>query len=151
MLKITMDTPGRDEELELARRTMGDDSPEAVLERGEVRAAIGPEDLVKLRALLREITIRDELVGYIVEIVRKTRVDDSVMVGAGPRATQALILGSRIRAVMASRDFVTPDDVKSISLSVLEHRLALRPEYEIEGLAVAEVIERILKEVAVPR
>jgi MoxR-like ATPase len=72
-------------------------------------------------------------------------------VGGGPRATQALLLASRAHAAIAGRDFATPDDVKAMAAPVLEHRLILRPEYEIEGLASGEVIERILQDVAVPR
>jgi MoxR-like ATPase len=72
-------------------------------------------------------------------------------VGAGPRATQALLLASRANAAITGRDFVTPDDIKSMAVPVLEHRLILRPEFEIEGLGVVEVIQRILQEIAVPR
>jgi MoxR-like ATPase len=72
-------------------------------------------------------------------------------VGAGPRATQALILAGRTHAAINDRDFITPDDIKIMALPVLEHRLILRPEYEIEGLTVDEVIGEILKEIAVPR
>ncbi len=151
MLKITMTAPGRDEELILAQRMLGADSPEATLERGAVRAVIKPEDLRELRASLQGITLREELLGYIVDVVRGTRQHESVLVGAGPRATQSLLLGARAFAAMAGRDFVTPDDIKVMALPVLEHRLILRPEFEIEGLSVLEVIERILQEVAVPR
>jgi len=74
-----------------------------------------------------------------------------VLVGASPRATQALLLASRVFAAMEGRDFVTPDDVKALALPVLEHRLILRPEYEIEGLTIPEVVQRVLQEVTVPR
>jgi MoxR-like ATPase len=72
-------------------------------------------------------------------------------VGAGPRATQALLLASRARAALGGRDFVTPDDARSLAGPVLGHRLVLRPEYEIEGLTIDEVVNRILEHVAVPR
>ena len=85
------------------------------------------------------------------DIVRATRSHESVLVGAGPRATQSLIMAARAHAVLAGRDFVTPDDVKAMALPVLEHRLILRPEFEIEGLTVAEVIQQILQQIAVPR
>ena len=88
---------------------------------------------------------------YIVDIVRLTRQHQSVLVGAGPRATQALILASRTYAAINGRDFITPDDIKTMALPVLEHRLILRPEYELEGLSLKEVVEEILKKVAVPR
>ena len=151
MLKITMTAPGRDEELILAQRMLGDDSPEATLARGVVQPVIKAEDLRELRRGLQGITLREELVGYIVDVVRGTRQHESVLVGAGPRATQSLLAAARAYAAMGGRDFVTPDDIKAMAVPVLEHRLILRPEFEIEGLSVGEVIERILQEIAVPR
>ena len=146
-----MTAPGRDEELILAQRMLGDDSPEATLGRGTVQAVIKAEELGELRRSMQGITLREELVGYIVDIVRATRQHESVLVGAGPRATQSLLLAARAHSAMGGRDFVTPDDIKAMAVPVLEHRLILRPEFEIEGLAVGEVIERILQEIAVPR
>ena len=151
MLKITMGYPDRDQEMALAKRTLGDDAPEAVLDRGEVQGVITPEELSKLRRVLQQVVVRDELAAYIVEIVRKTRADDGILVGSGPRATQAFLLSTRVLAAMEGRDFVTPDDVKAMALPVLEHRLILRPELEIEGLTVPEVVQRLLQEVSVPR
>ena len=151
MLKITMDPPGKDEELILAQRMLGKDSPENTLASGAVQQIITPEVLTKLRLALEGILVKTDLVSYVVDIVRKTRTHQSVLVGAGPRATQALLLSSRAFATVNGRDFVTPDDIKTMANPVLEHRLILRPEYEIEGLTVKEVIENILKEIAVPR
>lgn len=151
MLKISMDHPGREEELSLARRMLGKESPEYVLNSGRVKQVITPEILAKLRESLEGILVKEELSGYIVDIVRQTRSHPSVLVGAGPRATQALILAGRTNAAINGRDFITPDDIKAMALPVLEHRLILRPEYEIEGLTVREVVGEILKEIAVPR
>ena len=151
MLKISMDHPGREEELSLARRMLGKEAPEKVLVGGQVKQIITPEILSKLRESLEEILVKEELSGYIVDIVRQTRRHSSVLVGAGPRATQALILASRTHAAIDGRDFITPDDIKTMALPVLEHRLILRPEFEIEGLTVVEVVGEILKKVAVPR
>ena len=151
MLKISMDHPGREEELSLARRMLGKEAPEKVLVGGQVKQIITPEILAKLRESLEEILVKEELSGYIVDIVRQTRRHPSVLVGAGPRATQALILAGRTHAAINGRDFTTPDDIKTMALPVLEHRLILRPEYEIEGLTADEVIGEILKEIAVPR
>jgi MoxR-like ATPase len=151
LLKITMDPPGKDEELTLAQRMLGKDSPENTLASGAVQQIITPEVLTKLRMALEGILVKADLVAYVVDIVRKTRTHQSVLVGAGPRATQALLLSSRAFATVNARDFVTPDDIKTMAYPVLEHRLILRPEYEIEGLTVKEVIENILKEIAVPR
>ena len=151
MLKITMKAPDRAEELLLAERTMTPEAPEALLAQGAVRPVIRAEDLTSLREALSHVVIRDELTGYIVDVVRATRQHESVLVGAGPRATQALIMASRANAAISGRDFVTPDDVKAMALPVLEHRLILRPEFEIEGLTVSEVIVQILQQIAVPR
>jgi MoxR-like ATPase len=151
MLKITMEPPGKDEELKLAHRMLGKDAPENTLASGAVQQIITPEVLTKLRDALQGILVKEELVSYIVDIVRKTRTHQSILVGAGPRATQALLLSSRAFAVIHGRDFVTPDDIKAMAGSILAHRLILRPEYEIEGLTVKEVIDNILKEIAVPR
>ena len=151
MLKITMECPLRDEELLLARRMLGSDAPESVLAADRIKPVISVGDLVGLRSQLEQITVRDELIAYMVDIVRGTRNHDSVMVGAGPRATQALLLSSRAQAAINDRDYVTPDDVKAMTVPVLGHRIILRPEYEIEGVTVAEVIHQLLEKIAVPR
>jgi MoxR-like ATPase len=151
MLKVLMKTPDRASELELAQRMLGNNSPEEALAAGVVESVITAEDLSALRHSLSQITVRSEIVSYVVDVVRATRENDTVLVGAGPRATQALLLASRAHAALADRDFVTPDDVKSLTEAVLGHRLVLRPEYEIEGVTVTEVIGKILEQVAVPR
>jgi MoxR-like ATPase len=151
MLRIPMLHPDRDEELTLARRMLGKESPEAVLKSGAVQPVITDEALSALRQQLEEIRVKEELVAYLVDIVRQTRKHQGVLVGAGPRATQALLLSSRAAAALDGRDFVTPDDIKKMAVPVLGHRIILRPEYEIEGLAIEEVIEQILQEVTVPR
>jgi MoxR-like ATPase len=151
MLKISMMPPERAEELALAQRTLGRESPEALLNGGAVQAVIKPEDIVGLRQQLEAIVMRDELTGYLVDVVRATRQHESILVGAGPRATQSLMLACRASAAVSGRDFVTPDDIKAMAVPVLEHRLILRPEFEIEGLGTAEVIQQILQQIAVPR
>jgi MoxR-like ATPase len=151
MLKITMRAPDRAEELSLAQRTMTKDAPETILSQGAVQPAIKAEDLVALREALASITMREELIGYLVDIVRASRQHESILVGAGPRATQSLIMAARARAALSDRDFVTPDDIKEMTPPVLEHRLILRPEFEIEGVTVLEVIQQILQQIAVPR
>ncbi len=151
LLKITMDLPKKEEELTLAQRMLGEESPEAVLAGNSIERVITVETLADLRKSLMNVTVREELVRYIVDIVRGSRSHQSVLVGAGPRATQALLLAGRAFAAIEGRDFVTPDDIKYMVSSVLEHRLILRPEYEIEGLTVAEVLQEILEDTTVPR
>jgi MoxR-like ATPase len=107
-------------------------------------------ELARARQALSDVSMRREIAAYIVDIARRTRTHESILVGAGPRATQALVLSSRAHAALAGRDFVTPDDVKALAVPVLEHRLILRPEFEIEGMTAAESVEKILESVAVP-
>ncbi len=151
MLKIVMGYPGREEEVSLAQRMLTTEAPEVVLASQNVQAVATEESLARIHGALGGIVLKDELMGYLVDIVRGTRAHASVLVGAGPRATQALVLASRASAALAGRDFVTPDDIKAMTSPVLEHRLILRPEFEIEGLSVSEVIQQILQGVAVPR
>ncbi|MCE5277953.1 MAG: MoxR family ATPase [Planctomycetaceae bacterium] len=151
MLKIMMDCPARAEELALARRMLGPDSPETVLDAGGVAAVIQGSHLKAFRRCLQTITVKDDLLAYVVDVVRGTREHESVLVGAGPRGTQALLAAARARAAIVGRDFVTPDDVRDMAGPALQHRLILRPEYEIEGLTVEEVISRILQGLTVPR
>lgn len=151
MLKITMDYPDEADELQLARGMIEAASPESILAGGSVRPVLAPGELVQIRESLDSVVVREELLGYIVRVIRQTRKHESVLVGAGPRATQALLLASRAAAALDGRDFVTPDDVKTLALPVLTHRLLLRPEYEIEGLTIPEVIHQLLDSVPVPR
>src|SRR6266404_2321777 len=119
MLKITMKPPERAEELTLAQRTMTKEAPEALLANGAVQAVIKAQDLQDLREQLATIVMRDELIAYLVDLVRATRQHESVLVGAGPRATQSLIMAARAYAAISGRDFVTPHDIKTMALPVL--------------------------------
>ena len=151
LLKITISWPEREEELELARRMLANDSPESTLESGQVNAILQRDHIERLRGELNQITVRDELVSYVVDLVRRTRTHEGLLSGAGPRATQALLLASRAFAALESRDFVTPDDVRTLALPVLEHRLILKPEFEMEGTTTADIVRQLLADVPVPR
>jgi len=151
MAKTKMEPPNREDEITLAQRMIDETSPEATLASGAVEAVISAEDLGRLRHGLNGILVKPELLGYMVDLVRGTRHHDSVLIGAGPRATQSLLLASQAQAAISGRDFVTPDDIKMMAVPVFEHRLILRPEYEIEGLTVGEVIEKVIELVTVPR
>ena len=151
MLKIPMTWPAGAEELSLARRSLNESAPEAVLQRGEVTQCISEAELLGLRDAMSLILVSDPLVDYAVQVVRRTRSDDAVLVGAGPRASQALLRAARAWAALAGRDFVSPDDIRAVAAPVLEHRILLRPESELEGVRISEVLNRILHEVPVPR
>jgi len=151
MLKIRMDVPDRNEELKLAERMLGEDAPETVLNRGSVETVVTETTLPRLRASLNQVLVKPELLTYLVDIIRETRRHDSVLVGAGPRATQALLLASRAYAALHGRDYVTPDDVRVLVQPILEHRMVLRPEFEIEGTEIVAIVRQILEKVPVPR
>ncbi len=150
LLKITIGFPGRDAEMELANRMLASESPEQVLARGDVKPVLGPGQLSTARAALQDVEMRPELVNYVVDLVRRSRTEESLLVGAGPRATQALLSASRAHAALALRDFVTPDDVKAMAPGVLTHRFIVRPEYEIEGITANEIVTRLMESVSVP-
>jgi MoxR-like ATPase len=151
LLRVEMDYPQREEELALAHKSLGNETPERILQCGSVEAVLTDADIVRMREALQGITMREELTAYVVDLIRETRKMDSIQVGAGPRATQALLLASRALAAIEGRDFVTPDDIRSMAYPVLSHRIVLRPEYEIEGVTVKEAIQKLLERVAVPR
>ena len=151
MLKIRVGVPERVDELDLANRMLSHSAPESVLESGNVQQVVSEEQLERLRSTLAEVLVKPELIAYLVDIVRETRQHESVLVGAGPRATQALLLASRANAAIDGRDFVTPDDIRTLANGILEHRLILRPEFEIEGTDPLSVVRKILDKVPVPR
>jgi len=151
MLKIEMEPPAEADEQLLAKRLVAGNAPEKTILSDEVKSVLTSESLQSVRAALQHVVIKEELVNYVVQLVRETRAHDSILVGASPRATEALLMASRAAAAIDERDYVTPDDIKSLARPALVHRIILRPEYEIEGLTCAEAVDQILREVPVPR
>lgn len=100
---------------------------------------------------MTRVVVDDSLIRYITDMVRATRNRPEFLFGAGPRASIALLLASKGRALLSGRSFVTPDDVQAMINPVLRHRLALGPEVELDGASVEDILERILKTVEVPR
>lgn len=151
MMKVYLEYPAIDEELLYAKKILEGSNPEEVLKSNIVNPVLQPEDLQNFRERLLSISMKDELLKYAVDIVRATRSSDSILVGAGPRATQSLIYGSRIQAIFSERDFVTPDDIQEMVLSVLSHRIIIRPEYEMEGVSAKDALDQVVKMVSVPK
>lgn len=112
---------------------------------------MGAEELERVRAVAREVQVSDAVRDYILQIVRRTRQNEYLLVGASPRAGIALLLVSKALAVLRGRSFVTPDDVKQMALPVLRHRLILKPEAEVEGLTADRILSSILEATPVPR
>ena len=116
-----------------------------------VTAVAGPADIAAGQAAVKTVQVSPEVVGYIVDIARATRESPSLSLGVSPRGATALLRSARAWAWLTGRDFVTPDDVKALAHATLVHRLGLRPEAELEGVDVAEVLASALNSVPVPR
>jgi len=121
------------------------------LEVAQVRTLIKPETLVALQQLVARIRVDEAVANYAVRMARATREWPGVAVGAGPRGSIALIRLARAMALMAGRDYATPDDIKRVSLPVLRHRIALSPESELDGLGADDVLAALIDSVAAPR
>jgi len=141
--KLEVDYPTMEEEIEIIRRKS---YPKDI----EVKTITSPQEILEVQRLIRTIYVSDELLRYISEIVNKTRKIPELLLGAGPRASIVLLGASRVIAAMDKRDYVIPDDIKEVAVASLNHRLVLKPEAELEGLTVVDVIKKILDEVEVP-
>jgi len=150
LLKIVIGYPAREAELDvLALHESGFDP-----ERGDqaviVDAVMTADEARACRALVDGVRVAPELREYIATITRATRDDPSLLLGASPRATVALMRAARAAAVLEDRDYVTPDDVKARALSVLRHRVTLAPELEIEGRTADDVLSAVLTRTVAP-
>jgi MoxR-like ATPase len=151
LLKIRMDYPDGEDEKELARLVAGGDAPERRLAEELREPVLQSGELEQLRAVTAQVRVSEAISGYIVNLARQTRQHPAIWVGAGPRATLALLTSSRALAALEERDFVVPEDIKTLAVPVLEHRMLLRPEFEMEGVEICEVINSVLEVVEVPR
>ena len=150
LLKILIDYPSVEAEREIvARWDSGFNS--RYLEQIEIIALPEKDAIQNCRAEVKAMKTEPGVQKYIVEIVHKTRNHPTILYGASPRASVALLLCSKALAAIRGRDFSTPDDVRDVALPVLRHRLALRAEAELDGATTDAVIADIIKTVEVPR
>ncbi len=117
----------------------------------DVQVVARAEDLRAARRVVDAVTVSDEVGGYLVEVVRRTRALPSVSLGASPRAAVHLLVAAKAAAALAGRAFVTPDDIAGLAGPVLQHRLVLRPEAELERYDAADAVRTALESVPVPR
>lgn len=148
LLKLTVPLPPRDQEIAILDRHARGFDPRDL---STVHPVAGPAELAAGRAAVRQVLVADEILGYIVDIVGATRNSPSLQLGVSPRGATALLATSRTWAWLSGRGYVTPDDVKAMARPTLRHRVALRPEAELEGASTDGVIEGILSAVPVPR
>ena len=145
MFKMSVGYPDRADEDEILRRRISR-GKDAV----DVDVITDPQRVIAMQQACEDVYVDPALRMYMVEVVTRTREDPRVLVGSSPRGSQALLKTSRAAAALRGRDFVTPDDIKSIAELALAHRLILKPEHQIKGLEPGEVIQTILREVPVP-
>jgi MoxR-like ATPase len=147
-MKIEVGYPSADDEFAMLKMTRDGVRPTAI---DTVDAVTDAGELLAMRDMVSSLRIEDEILTYVSEIVSATRAQPSVELGASPRAAVHLVAASRAIAAMAGRDYVTPDDVSRMARPVLNHRILIRPEAEIERYTPADAITASLSAVAVPR
>lgn len=150
LLKVVLPVPERDAELEILRRHATGFDPRDVAGAGVVPVA-SPDDIRIAQRGVAAVQVGPEVAGYIVDIARATRASPSLSLGVSPRGATALLHAARSWAWLSGRDFVTPDDVKVLAHATLAHRLGLRPEAELDGTDVTQVLASALASVPVPR
>ena len=150
LFKVLINYPDDKEELQLVQhitdKKLGDK-----LDVSKVNACVNPESISKLQQHAAALEIDEKVVPYAINIVRATRKWPGISLGSGPRGGIALIRAARAYAVINGCDFITPDDVKKITLPAMRHRIVLSPEMELEGVHVDRVLENILDKVEAPR
>jgi MoxR-like ATPase len=145
MLRLSVGYPSDEGEWDIVRRRL-----ERRQERIDLRAVVDRETFVAMQASLEDVYVSDAIGQYIVAIVRATRNRGTVSLGASPRGTLAVTLAARAVAVLRDRDFITPDDVKTVALPALSHRVMLRPELWMRGTRPEQVVNECLESVPTP-
>jgi MoxR-like ATPase len=116
-----------------------------------VKVVATPADVLAAQTATANVRVEDAVLRYAVELVRATRASQAVSIGAGPRGAISIVAAARARALLAGRAFATPDDVLSVALPALRHRIALAPEMQIEGRRADDVLEQVFTQVKAPR
>ncbi|WP_407693007.1 AAA family ATPase [Pseudomonas paeninsulae] len=150
MLKLRMDYPEQAEELNMVRQVTRSTRAD-MLDVTPLRALLQAKDLLAIQKIASDLPLDEQVLDYAVRLARATRTWPGLILGAGPRASIALVRGARARALLRGGDFVLPDDIKSCALAVLRHRVRLAPELDIEGLEVDQVLQQLLDQVPAPR
>ena len=148
LMKITIDYPSAEEELEILTRHQ---QRRDFLKLDAVGPVLSCAEVTELRRYAADIYVEDSLLKYIVQIVQQTRQSKAVYLGASPRATVGLLRAAKAYALLQGRDFVTPDDVKLVAPCVLQHRIILTAEAEMEGRTPVKVVRRLIDKVEVPQ
>lgn len=148
IFKITVDYPTANEELEILKRfnTIGTKADLSV-----VKPVVNAQQLTEFKKLITQVRIEENLLNYIVKLIDNTRTSRDLFLGASPRASLAIMNSSKAYAALQGRDFVTPEDIQFVMPYVLNHRILLSPEKELEGATTLQVTKDFLKMIEVPR
>ena len=148
LMKITMDYPSLEEEVDILERHH---TNATLVKVDDILPVITRDELLELRCLLGQVFVDRTLLHYIATIVQQTRTSKAVYLGASPRASVAMLQASKAYALLQGRDFVTPEDIKFVAPYVLQHRLILTAEAEMEGYSPVKVTQRLIDKVEVPQ
>ncbi len=143
LFKLWLDYPEQDDEVDIMRRQISGESPSV----GKITNA---EEILAAQRLVNMVYIDDRILKYIRDVILKTRNHPQIALGCGPRAGLTLMKCGKARAAILGRTYVTPDDVRALTVPALNHRILLKPEAELEGLDVNAVIKGIIEEIPVP-
>ncbi|MCC3316636.1 AAA family ATPase [Nocardia africana] len=149
LFKVDIRLPGRDDEFRILQRHAAGFDPRD-LDAAGVRAVAGAAHIAAARSAVAQVTVNPEVLAYIVDLCRATRTSPAVQHGASPRGATAVLASARALAWLNGRAFVTPDDVKTVAVTALRHRLQLRPEAELDGVTGEGVMSSVLATVPVP-
>lgn len=150
MLKVRMDYPDAQQELEMVREVTRSSRAD-MLDVHPLQRVLLAEDVLQLQQVASELALDEQVLDYAVRLARATRSWPGLAIGAGPRASIALVRGARARALLRGGEFVTPDDIKGCALAVLRHRVRIAPELDIDGLEVDQVLKQLLDQIPTPR
>lgn len=148
MMKVTMDYPTEEQEVEILERHS---SNAAFVRLDDVSPVITLGELLQLRSMMDAVVVDRSLLQYIAGIVKQTRTSRAVFLGASPRAAVAMLQASKAYVLLQGRDFVTPDDIKTVTPPILQHRLILTAEAEMEGYSALKVAQKLIDKVEVPK
>lgn len=150
MLKVRMDYPDAQQELDMVREVTRSSRAD-MLDVQPLRTVLQAQDVLQLQQIASELALDEQVLNYAVRLARATRSWPGLTIGAGPRASIALVRGARARALLRGGEFVTPDDIKGCALAVLRHRVRIAPELDIDGLEVDQVLKQLLDQIPAPR
>lgn len=148
LFKIEVDYPNLEEETAIIR---GHHQRKGAIPANEVNSVLTAEQIKNYRNVVQQIHLEENIMSYISQIIHETRNNASLFLGASPRASLAILNSSKAYAAINGRDFVTPEDIKFVTLPVLRHRIMLTPDKEMEGITADEIVKQIVDKIEVPR